>query len=74
MISLYIFLSIFFSAELIIEALKNRKTFEILHAVMAVLVRFGHFSGKLCSNFLALILSASPNIMHFVRTFLIVRV
>ena len=47
--------------------------FEILHAVMAILVLFKHFSGKLCLKFLTLILSTSPNMMHFVRTFLIMR-
>ena len=43
--------------------------FEILHAVMAILVLFEHFSGKFCLNFLTLILSTPPNMMHFVRTF-----
>ena len=38
---------------------------------MAILVHFEKFSGKLCLNFLTLILGASPNMMHFVRTFLI---
>ena len=33
------------------------KIFEILHAVMAILVLFEHFSGKLYLNFLTLILS-----------------
>ena len=50
-----------------------RKFFEILHSVMVILVLFEHFSGKLCYNFLTLILSASPNMMHFVRTFSIMR-
>ena len=50
-----------------------RKIFEILHAVMAILVLFEHFSGKLYLNFLTLILSTSPNMVHFVRTFSIVR-
>ena len=31
------------------------------------------FSSKFCLNFLTLILGASPNMMHFVRTFLIMR-
>ena len=47
--------------------------FEILHAVMAILVLFEHFSGKLYLNFLTLILSTSPNMMYFVCTFSIVR-
>ena len=46
-----------------------REIFEILHAVMAILMLFKHFSGKHCLNFLTLILSASPNMVHFVRTF-----
>ena len=45
----------------------------ILHAVIAILVLFEHFSGKFCLNFLTLILSASPVMMHFVRTFSIMR-
>ena len=50
-----------------------QQIFENLHAVMAILVFFELFSGKICINFLTLILSASPNVMHFVRTFLIMR-
>ena len=50
-----------------------RENFEILHAAMAVLVLFEHFSSKLCLNFLTLILRTSPNMMHFVRTFSIMR-
>ena len=81
----FFFQAKFFSTELIIEAIKNRKTlgrsggmlyreiFEILHAVMAILVLFEHFSGKLCLNSLTLILSATPNVVHFVRTVSIVR-
>ena len=37
-----------------------REIFEILHAVMAILVLFAQFSRKLCFNFLTLILSTSP--------------
>ena len=51
-----------------------REIFEILHAVMARLVLFQHFSGKLCVNFLTLNLNTSPNMVHFVRTFSIVPV
>ena len=36
---------------------------------MAILVLFEEFSAKFCFNFLTLILSASPNMMHFVRAF-----
>ena len=50
-----------------------REIFEILYAVMAILVLFEHFSGKLCFNFLILILSTLPNMVHFVHTFSIVR-
>ena len=48
-----------------------RKIFENLHAVIAILELFEQFSGKLCFNFLTLNLIASPNMIHFVRTFLI---
>ena len=34
---------------------------------------YDKFSGKFCLNLFTLILSASPNMMHFVRTFLIMR-
>ena len=50
-----------------------REIFEILHAVMAILVLFERFSGKHCLNFLTLILSTSPNMVHFVRTVSIMR-
>ena len=50
-----------------------REIFEILHVVMAILVLFQDFSGKLCLNFLTLNLSTSLNMVHFVRTFSIVR-
>ena len=46
-----------------------RKFFENLHAVMAILVLFEKFSSKFSLNFLTLILSGSPNIMHFFRSF-----
>ena len=51
-----------------------RNIFENLHAVMAMLVLFEYFSGKLCLNFLTLILGASPNIIHFDRTFFVMHV
>ena len=50
-----------------------REIFEILRAVMAILILFEHFLGKLCLNFLTLVLSTSPNMMHFVCTFSITR-
>ena len=47
-----------------------RKIFEILHAAMAILVLFEHFSGKFRLNFLILILSSPTSLMmHFVHTF-----
>ena len=46
-----------------------RKIFENLHAEMAILVLFVNFSRKFRLSFLTLILSTSPNMMHFVRTF-----
>ena len=39
---------------------------------MAILVLFEQLSGKFCLKFLHLILSVSPNMMHFIRTFSIV--
>ena len=50
-----------------------REIFEILHDVMAILVLFEHFSGKLCLKLLTLVLSTSPSMMHFVHTFSIAR-
>ena len=50
----------------------SQEIFEILHDAMAILVLFEHFSGKLDLNFLTLILSTLPNMVHFVRTFSIV--
>ena len=50
-----------------------RKIFKNVHAAMAILVLFKKFSAKFCLNFLTLILNASPNMMHFVRTFSIMR-
>ena len=52
------------------------KIFEILHAVMAILAPFAHFSGKLCLNFLTLILSIGylfPKYDAFCRTFSVMR-
>ena len=75
----------FFSAELILSNLSNnndsrrlrghapQKTFEYLHTVMAILVLFEQFSGKVCLYFWPLTLSASPNMLHFVRTVSIMR-
>ena len=35
---------------------------------MAILVLFEQFSAKFCLNFFTLILSASPNMMHFLSS------
>ena len=43
-----------------------RKFFKNLHTAMAILALFVQFSGKGCSYFWPLPLSASPNTMHFV--------
>ena len=44
-----------------------RKIFENLHTAMVILALFVQFSGKGCSYFWPLPLSASPNMMHFVH-------
>ena len=46
-----------------------RKKFLNLHAVMAILVLLNNFQANFVQIFLTLILSASPNMVHFVRTF-----
>ena len=51
------------------EGMLPLEKFENLHAVMAILVLFKQFSRKFSLNYLTLILSASPNLMHFVCTF-----
>ena len=52
-----------------------QKIFENLHkpTVMVILALFEQFSGKVCSYFWPLTLSASSNIMHFVSTVSIIR-
>ena len=50
-----------------------RKIFENLDTVMAILALFEQFSGKACSYFWSLTLSASRNMMHFVRRVSIMR-
>ena len=50
-----------------------RKIFENLHTVGAILILFEQFLGKFWLNFLPLYLSVSPNMMHFVYTFSIMR-
>ena len=49
------------------------KIFENLHTVMAILVLFEQFSDKVCSYFWPPTLSASPNMMNFVRAVSIMR-
>ena len=41
-----------------------RKFFENLHTIMAILELFEQFSGKVCSYFWLLTLSASPNMLY----------
>ena len=50
-----------------------RKIFENLHTVMVILALFEQFSGKVCSYFLPLTLSASSNMMHLASTVSIMR-
>ena len=49
-----------------------RDIFENLHVAMAILVLFKYVI-TLCLNSLTLFLRASPNMLNFVRTFLIMR-
>ena len=50
-----------------------RKFFENLHTVVATLVLLEQFLNQICLNFSPLNLRVSPNMMHFVRAFLIMR-
>ena len=50
-----------------------RKFFEKLHSVVVIFALFEQFSGKVCSYFWPLTLSALPNMMHFVSTVSIMR-
>ena len=50
-----------------------QKFFKNQHSVMAILVLFEQLSGKFCLCFWPLILSASPNRMHFVCAISIMR-
>ena len=50
-----------------------RKIFENLHTVMVILALFEQLSGKVCSYFWPLTLSALSNVMHFVSTVSIMR-
>ena len=80
-----IFSNVFFSGKIILKHIENkkgsrgsggmlpRKFFENLQTVVAILVVLEQFLGKFCINFLPLNLSVSPNMMHFVRTFSIMR-
>ena len=50
-----------------------RKILENLRTVVAILALFEQFFSKFCLSFLPLNLSVSPNMMHFVHTFSIMR-
>ena len=50
-----------------------RKIFKNSYTVVAIFVLFEQFLRKFCLNFLPLNLSVSPSIMHFARTFSIMR-
>ena len=50
-----------------------QKMFKNLRTVVAVLALFEQFSGKICLYFWPLTLSASPNMIHLVRTVSIMR-
>ena len=77
--------SIFFSGRIILKNIETkkalegsggmppRKFFENLRTAVAILALFEPFFGKFCSIFLLLNLSVSPNMMHFVHTFSIMR-
>ena len=49
------------------------KILENLHTVVGILTLFEQFLGEFCLNFLPLNLSVSPNVMHFVPIFSIMR-
>ena len=80
-----IFSSVFFSGRITSKNIDNkkalggsggmfpRKFFENLHTVVAILALFEQLLGKFCLTFLPLHISVSPNMMHFVRTFSIMR-
>ena len=51
----------------------SREIFENLHTAMVILALFEQFSGKVCSYFWPLTLSASSNMMYFVSTVSIMR-
>ena len=80
-----IFSNVLFSGRIILKHIENKKgsrgsggmlsqkIFENLRAVVGILALFEQFLGKFCLNFLPLYLSVSPNMMHFVRTFSIMR-
>ena len=50
-----------------------QKIFVNLHTAVAILALFEQFLGKFRLNFLPLNFSVSPNMVHFVRTFSIMR-
>ena len=79
-----IFSDVFFSGRIILKHIENKKGFRWVqgHALLEIFLKFTYSSailvlfehlGKFCLRFLPLNLSVSPNIMHFVRAFLIMR-
>ena len=76
------FSSVVFSGRIVLKHIENKKGsgwfspkkfFENFDTVVAILVVFKQFSGKFCLNFVPLILSVLPIVMHFVPIFSIVR-
>ena len=72
------------SGRIILKHIENKKGFRWVqgHAFLEIFLKFTYSSailvlfehlGKFCLRFLPLNLSVSPNIMHFVRAFLIMR-
>ena len=56
-----------------VRGMLPRTFFEKLHTVMVILALFKQFSGKVCSYFWPLTLSALSNMIHFVSTVSIMR-
>ena len=55
------------------EGMLPQKSFENLHTVMVILALFEQISGKVCSYFWPLTLSALSNMIHFISTVSIMR-
>ena len=81
------FQACFFHAELFLKHTENKKSSRgvwghvlprkmlkiYIYTVVVILALFEQFFGKVCLNFLPLNLSVLPNMMHLVRTLLIMR-